>query len=179
VESRDWEHINEIVVGCAEALFSAVGLPIRRASHTEEVVGASPQMLSLIGFGGSQLRGAVLLSASRPVLERSYPIRHADAVSDDDLRDWSAELVNQLLGRIKNQLLSRGVTIQLSTPTAISGVQIVVGAAWTNAACVPHRFDVGAERLSMRFEAVASDNVVLADGGMDEPALGETDILLF
>lgn len=180
MNKMDWDSIDGFVVSCTQALFESCGVTI----WPDDGVGVeesadSPQMLAVIGFGGSALRGALLLSAPREVFARAYPGSHGEReVDDEELRDWAGELVNQLLGRIKNKLLARGVGIAISTPTALSAVHVRVGAAWTNAACVPHRFATAGAALHMRFEAVAAEGACLSSE--TKPLqLGESDMLFF
>ena len=66
----------------------------------------------IIGFSGDDMRGTLLLGASAGALPGDGDTAH---------RDWLAELTNQLLGRIKNQLLTYGITIYSSTPLVLRG----------------------------------------------------------
>jgi hypothetical protein len=62
-----------------------------------------------------EIRGAILLATSREPLGRTSP------VNDTSFREWIAELSNQLLGRLKNKLLKRGVVLHMSTPVVLRG----------------------------------------------------------
>lgn len=177
MDGRDWKDIDDTVVACTESLFGGLGMFIHPSGDDGPPTVA--HMLAIIGFGGRQLRGTVLLSASRDVLARSYPVaKPGDAVSDDDLRDWSGELVNQLAGRIKHRLLARGVTLEISTPIAVSGVELRLGAAWTNEHCLPHRFEIERHQVQMRFDAVASPTAALTDA-CDAVQIPAPDVMLF
>src|SRR5262249_8403988 len=67
-------------------------------------------------LGGAGLRGSVLFAFSSPLLERSCPV---DGV---DLRDWAAEVTNQVIGRLKNRLAAR-YPLVLSYPMTLRGQQ--------------------------------------------------------
>ena len=72
-------------------------------------------LCGIIGFTAKQVKGALVLATTREPLDRTNP----DAGPSH--RDWICELANQLLGRVKNQMLSRGVEIFPSTPIALRG----------------------------------------------------------
>jgi hypothetical protein len=61
------------------------------------------------------MRGAILLASTREPLGRTSP------VNDTSLREWVAELSNQLIGRVKNKLVARGVVLHVSTPVVLRG----------------------------------------------------------
>ncbi|MCG5054537.1 MAG: chemotaxis protein CheX [Myxococcales bacterium] len=76
----------------------------------------------IVGFTGNGIRGSLVLSASQGPLEGSNPVRAASQ------RDWTAELSNQLAGRVKNQLLPYQVDIAISTPVVLRGEHIFLEA---------------------------------------------------
>src|SRR5450432_17909 len=96
-------------------LFADYKLEIR-AGEPGESHSIEPFLLcGILGFTSKQMRGALVLATTREPLERTNP----DATPSH--RDWICELVNQLLGRVKNQMLTRGVEIFPSTPIALRG----------------------------------------------------------
>ena len=99
---------------CIE-LFESYGVQIQPTAMTPT---DSSRCCGIIGFTGDGIRGSVLLAASSEVLQRAYPLEGVPGW------DWAGELANQLLGRLKNHLLSRGVTISLTTPMVLRGVEI-------------------------------------------------------
>jgi hypothetical protein len=48
-------------------------------------------------------------------------LQHTLPTPDANLADWCGELANQLLGRLKNQLLDYEVVINLALPLVVSG----------------------------------------------------------
>jgi hypothetical protein len=76
----------------------------------------SPELtlVSVIGFAGRGVSGSLVLGATSEPLERSKPSRAS-------ARDWIAELANQLLGRIKNKVLRRGIEFYAMPPAVVSG----------------------------------------------------------
>jgi CheY-specific phosphatase CheX len=84
---------------------------------------------ALIGFDGPQIRGSLMLICTFQAAARSRPARIGGAaqlssgVSRDWIivRDWTGELANQLVGRVKNRLLVFGISFRIATPVALSG----------------------------------------------------------
>jgi CheY-specific phosphatase CheX len=70
-----------------------------------------------VGFSGPALRGASILAASESPIAKSNPV-------DGSIADWIAELANQLVGRIKNQLLLNGADVYATTPIVLPGDHI-------------------------------------------------------
>lgn len=71
-------------------------------------------LTSVIGFTGPGLRGTCILTSTEVPLRESNP-------TAGSLRDWIAELSNQLIGRIKNQLLRHGAEVYVTTPVVMRG----------------------------------------------------------
>lgn len=73
-------------------------------------------LFGVMGFFGTGLRATCLLGAEQRLVE-------ASSRSASGGRDWIAELANQLIGRLKIKLLAYGLTVTMTTPLALSGVQ--------------------------------------------------------
>jgi len=105
--------LDEIVRSCSNELFAAYGVVA-----TDTVTERGPTefaFAAIIGFTGTPLRGTLLVTMTKATLESSNPIPGSPP------REWIAELSNQLLGRVKTQLLSCGVEIYVSTPLVLRG----------------------------------------------------------
>lgn len=128
------EQIIETVVSeSCLSLFEDYALPLRRARVGGLLPDEDADLLfcGVVGFSGEQMRGTLLLATSKEPLGRTSP------TTDASLREWIAELSNQLLGRIKNKLLARGVTLHLSTPIVLRGQHL---APLSRAELVPFAF---------------------------------------
>lgn len=105
--------LDGLLVDCARALFSAYNRPLTytgaTSSETQFFV-----LSGVIGFAGIDMRGTLLLAMTNGLLEELSP-------SPASMRDWIAELANQLLGRFKNQLLRYGTEIYAATPSVLRG----------------------------------------------------------
>jgi hypothetical protein len=107
--------IEKVVNDACLSLFEDYALPLRRTHEGEFAADSELLYCGVVGYSGDQMRGTLLLATSREPLGRTSP------TTDASLREWIAELTNQLLGRIKNKLLPRGVTLHLSTPIVLRG----------------------------------------------------------
>ena len=96
-------------------LFADYNLEIHTAGPGESPDNAQFLLCGIIGFTSKRMRGSLVLATTGEPLARTNPI---PAPSH---RDWICELANQLLGRVKNQLLRRGIEIFASTPIALRG----------------------------------------------------------
>jgi CheY-specific phosphatase CheX len=126
--------IDEVVTSSCTSLFADYSLPLalvdlKTLAHEFEIA-----FCGIVGFTGDQMRGAVLLASSAEPLGRTLPS------TDASLREWIAELSNQLLGRIKNKLIRHGVTLHMSTPTVLRGQHI---APISSTPIVPYTFSSG------------------------------------
>ncbi len=106
------ETIRQIAAESCLGLFEAYGLGLERddqMDHVDELL-----YCGVMGFVGRGLRGACLLAATPPPLERSRPV-------EGSVRDWTGELTNQLMGKIKTRLFAFGVTVAMTTPIVLRG----------------------------------------------------------
>jgi CheY-specific phosphatase CheX len=95
------------------ALFKAYGVELVEIDPNT----ASPDtflLSAVIGFTGPGLRGTLILASTEMALRDSNP-------TDGSLRDWIAELANQLVGRVKNSLLRSGAEVYVTTPVVMRG----------------------------------------------------------
>jgi len=91
------------------------------------------------------------------------------------MRDWLAELTNQLLGRVKNRLLAFGTVIHCSTPVVLGGERIAPIASQP----LGHLFTADGGVVSVWFDTEVRADFVLSPLD-DLSVLGqEGDALLF
>ncbi|HMA93866.1 MAG TPA: chemotaxis protein CheX [Polyangiaceae bacterium] len=109
--------LDELVVECTESLFESIGLSITHVATTKDPC----ELVGIIGFAGSKLRGVVGLSMSPQLAVRA--VGNATE-GETPVDDWVAEAANQLLGRIKNRLLQKGVAISAALPIVLRGIEV-------------------------------------------------------
>lgn len=78
--------------------------------------------VSVIGFTGTHLRGALVVGSSRELATSLIGESLARTPDDGDIADWVGEMSNLTLGRVKMLLSLRGVDLQLSTPVLLQGL---------------------------------------------------------
>ena len=109
---------------CVE-LMAEYGLQARVDGGAETdrhvVESVTPALTAAVDFDGDELRGTVELRASRSVVVETT--RGAPGLTDGaaSLNDWTCELANQLMGRMKNKLRGYKVPLQVGVPRATSG----------------------------------------------------------
>jgi hypothetical protein len=129
------------------------------------------QLIAMIGFSSNALSGSLLMALPNEILERTLP------APDSNLADWGGELANQLLGRLKNQLLHYQVAINLSLPVVVTGGGFSLPAK-TRMVTRYMSFVSEVGRMFVRMEMEILPNVELvreqqksAEAGMDEGEL--------
>lgn len=105
--------IRSMVEGTCKALFEAYGVTLELAPSDQQPTGTLA-VCGVLGFTGTKMRGSLLLAGTPGPFQRSRP-------AQGTLHDWVGELANQLLGRLKVQLLEQGAEISLSTPVVLQG----------------------------------------------------------
>jgi hypothetical protein len=119
----------QLATSCTD-LFSSYGVMVdRRATSPEDKIANLDQSSGgIMRFAGDTLSGSLLVVGSfkflaecRPPSLRAKALAVSSVTDWMFVRDWSMELANQLLGRIRNRLYAYGVTLDVRAPTAVSG----------------------------------------------------------
>ncbi len=163
--------IEQLATEACIGLFENYGLPLALAADVHEHHHPI-HLCAAIGFGGAELRGTVLLAMSDAVLSATRPNGAGST------RDWAAELVNQLCGRLKTRLLRRDVEVHLALPTVLRGDNIAPvprGHEYLPAVLVAEGAEV---RLWVDVECVPGLELSETEGNQDD-ILEEGDAMLF
>src|SRR4030095_1236237 len=107
MRNQNNKSIDDLVYNCSCELFAAYQLHVEPRPLADFPPPEELALCGVMGFGGKQMRGALVLATTREPLERTNP---GGLTSQ---RDWICELANQLMGRVKNRLLAVGVEILL------------------------------------------------------------------
>jgi hypothetical protein len=180
MDADAWRRVNDMVIECTLATLKELGVAVTEARDSRQLESELTNV-AVMGFAGFHMRGAVLLATSDELLTRTFPKPAAEAGAERDaLLDWSGELLNHLMGRIKADLGMHGIVIEPGTPTTISGVGVRVGAATRNAHCMPNRFQVDGDAFLVRFEALERPGAELSAQPDQSRTVGAPgDVLLF
>jgi CheY-specific phosphatase CheX len=176
MNQSDWHRVSWMLVDGATALMRAFGTQVRYDPAGEAAHPPADGVLAVIGFGGRSFRGSLIVSANRGLLERSCPVPCAG--NDEQLQDWLGEIANQLLGRLKAQLLAHGIVIELGTPATVAGLELRVRPR--NECLTPPLWLVaGSDWLVARLDATAEPNVLLCLSPDPSNSATEGEVLLF
>ena len=113
--------LDELLRDCCLELMADYGLP---ATLQAEVAGepATGIAVAAIDFSGRDLRGTIGLRMTTSVVLETYRAAVGVATETDspDAIDWTCELVNQLVGRLKNKLRSYEVSFNVNSPRLLN-----------------------------------------------------------
>ena len=151
-------------------LFADYELAIRAREPGETVDAERFLLCGIIGFTSKKMRGVVALATTKEPLELT---NHTTTTH----RDWICELANQLLGRVKNQMLLRGVELLPSTPIALRGDHL---SPVIQQGLVSELFTAERGVVCVWMDCEFDDDFVLPEaGGCTTPPVPEGELLLF
>lgn len=165
------ERLNELVGQFGREamteLFQAYSLD---AEPTSSAHVADDPTVGVIGFTASKLRGNLALLVPAAVIRATQ--------SGSDPMDWTGELTNQFLGRLKNKLIGYGVALEISTPLVVAGLSLRLqeppGTYTQRVDCTTSAGPVHA-LISVR----TAEGFELSDVPVGEPIAAEGEMLLF
>lgn len=82
------------------------------------------QLGSLIGFRGKRARGGLAFVAPAELISHLLPVPTDERAVELQLRDWTAEIANQLLGRLKNKLSVKAIDFDTGTAVCFTGMSV-------------------------------------------------------
>jgi len=81
-----------------------------------------PIISSQILLRSDDTEGVLVIKTDRQFLWLSHPERkYGEDLSEEDFLDWAGEIVNRILGGLKNNLMARGITTTLQAPQSKFG----------------------------------------------------------
>jgi hypothetical protein len=172
--------IDAVVGSAARGLFGSHGLAVGQPRAPFGETPADHDVACSIGFTAPDIHGAVVMTGRKDVLAQTWPLELRDRKpSEEEICDWSGELVNQLLGRVKNALVPFGIALEQSTPTVVTGWHLHRTPASTTVAR-RYAFEVGASSIAVYFDALVADDFDLAASADERPQSAvEGDVRLF
>lgn len=139
---------------------------------------AAPSVASLaaeVDFGGPALRGSVALcTTSGVILETARGASGVESAALRSLADWNSELVNQLLGRMKNKLRTQDVSVDVGVPRPL-----VSDKAHEPAYDIRQRFSCASGTFTVLLVVAFEPGLVLGECLVDEGLPSEGEMLLF
>ncbi len=150
------------------SLFDAYGVQLHRSEMAQTPSG-DRSLTGIIGFTGRGITGMCLVAASEEPLVASNPTQGA-------LRDWVAELSNQLAGRLKHKLLTQGVEVYITTPIVLRATRIE---PLPRRKLVPRGFTAAGGMVALWVEVETTPDFVMVPPSADEVPAAEGETLLF
>jgi len=163
------EVLAPLLQDAVEGVFAAYGNESRAVEGEDH----GHNIVAVLGFAADHLRGGLALGISFELAKRISP----QGVGTPD-HDWVGELANQVLGRMRNQLLRYDVDLGVGSPVVLAGVGISVK---------PSR-DVGlhhqcflsrGERFDAFLEVVFEEGYEFKAPREESVAAGEGSLLMF
>ena len=166
--------IDTIVKSCARELFALHDTDLTIAAEVHE----PHEYVTVIGFYGEAMRGALGLGIDRRIVVRMLE-QYADSTKFPvSAEDFVAETANQLLGRVKNRLLTYGVEFGIALPMVLRGIEVHL--AKSTSEVWPYRFASSGGAVTGWFDARIEAGLELEryDGPVDTVAC-EGEVTMF
>jgi hypothetical protein len=162
--------IEGLAYDCCTSLFEAYGVALTPVSTPVPMAESERTLTGVVGFTGPGILGMCLLSGTDGPLGASNP------AGDGSIRDWIAELTNQLAGRLKHKLITRGAVVYITTPIVLQGARIE---PLPRHRLLHQQFTAAGGVVSMWVEVETTPDFVLSDEAAEESGAVEGEALLF
>jgi CheY-specific phosphatase CheX len=168
-----------LVVGAVD-LFREYGVPVEHSLGAAAVKIEGASVMAVIGYAAKTMRGALVLLTSGDVAVALEPQEiRSGTPNETTLRDVLGEFCNMLIGRIKNQLVSRDVIPLVATPTTIFGYDLQLPIP-TSGMSAWHRFAGPVGDIYVRLDATFEMEFALSSAKMgSEAPAREGEMVLF
>lgn len=180
MQAADIAELREIVVACARQVFPGCGIEIGAQRDPVNEAPNTKRLVAVMGFSGGLMRGSLALVAPVELMKRAYPLPLAKTGPWElDVFDWSGEVANRLLGRIKNALALRGVEVEPSTPRVLHAERLHAVGSMRRMIC-SIAFMSNDSWIEVWFDAIAAqDRTLLTPLDPNHETPSEGDVLLF
>jgi chemotaxis protein CheX len=167
--------LDELLRDCCSSLMADYGLP---ATAMADIAGeaATGIAVAAIDFSGRDLRGTIGLRMTSGVVLESYRMAVGAVIRMDspEATDWTCELVNQLVGRLKNKLRSYQISFNVNSPRLL---QIFPVAELERA--LRRRFVCESGDFAGYLDVMIAPDFTFEVKANDEPLANEGDLVLF
>jgi hypothetical protein len=166
--------LDELLRDCCIELMADYGLQSQQADvGTETATGVA---VAAVDFSGRDVRGTIGLRMTSSVVLKTYHAALGRIIELDspEAKDWSCELANQLIGRLKNKLRSYEVSFTVNSPRWL---QIFPVAELERA--LRRRFICDGGNFSGYLDVLIAPGFVFVPRASDAPLAQEGDLVLF
>ncbi len=185
--------LDAVTTIACEEMFARYGVTAKKVADDAEPREPDFFMCAIIGFAGRDLWGTLILAVTEDLSDRSNPLLGnpllasalfasppggAPGKSGGSLRrDWVGELSNQLLGRVKHELLRHGIEIHSNIPAVLRGQHL---APLPRVDLVPLKFAVAGGAAAVWLEVDSRPGFTIGSNAADaETGAAAGDALLF
>jgi CheY-specific phosphatase CheX len=181
MQNTEVTELQRLVIEAARHVLPACGLAVGEPQEGHVEQANTQQIVAFMGFTGDMLRGTMAIVAPVELLRAAYPLPLNDQTRWQlEVFDWTGEIANRLLGRIKLGLTARGADIEASTPRVMQGEHLHLTRSTKGTVCSAS-FPVGNATLRVWFDAIWPEDRALfpvsATAAASSPPEG--DVLLF
>jgi CheY-specific phosphatase CheX len=118
------DELEELFRASVSEFFEAYGVACAPRLPDEPAPSAScVELGSIAALRGRAIDGSLTFVAPVDLVARMYPAA-GNTGTDKQLRDWCAEVANQLVGRLKNKLAAHHIDFEVGIPVCFSGRSI-------------------------------------------------------
>ncbi|MEO8179872.1 MAG: chemotaxis protein CheX [Deltaproteobacteria bacterium] len=175
-QTRNYAILDQLLRDCCVELMADYGLPALLAAPSalsEPVIDVS---IAAIDFSGRDLRGTIGLRMTSSVVLETYRAAVGVPIQENspEANDWTCELVNQLIGRLKNKLRSYNVSFNVNTPRLLSTFPVDELDRGLRSRFVSDRGP-----FAGYLDVMIAPGFVFVDSPPEEPLIDEGDLVLF
>jgi len=176
METHTGEMVREPLTECVVEFFRAYGVACEQIVESEAPASADMELGSIIGFRGKSVRGGFAFVAPVGLIADLLPVPPSRD-RELQLRDWSAEIANQLIGRLKNKLAAQALDFDVGSPVCFRGRSIRL-VFLPDAEGVSLAFRAAAAEVQIHLDCSISSSLV--DGPVEELRIAaEGEVILF
>jgi hypothetical protein len=166
--------LGETLRVCCVEMMADYGLEARASEGPAPSEAPVSVLVAGVDFRGRALRGTVAFWAAKEVILRTAQAAPGLEIDAADLPDWTCELANQLLGRVKNKLRAYDVSLSINVPRIIAGKEVT-----DLDDGLRYRFSCDFGTLSACLDVLTAPGFVLEKREQDESLAQEGDFTLF
>jgi len=179
MQKSEAAELREMVIEAARHVFPGCGVPVGEVFEPAGDVVGPRQLVAFIGFTGDVVRGTLALVAPVELMRGAYPLSLKNRTQwEFEVFDWSGEVANRVLARIKDGLTRRGVEIEVSTPRVMLGDQLHVATS-VRGTIFSASFRVKESWIKVWFDAIAPEEGTILSPLRPSMMPPEGDVLLF
>lgn len=174
--ARNYAILDQLLRDCCLELMADYGLPATLAMPAPASETATDVSIAAIDFSGRDLRGTIGLRMTNSVVLETYRAAVGAAIEagSPDASDWTCELVNQLIGRLKNKLRSYNVSFNVNTPRLL----VMFPVAELERA-LRSRFVSDRGSFAGYLDVMIAPGFAFVDSAPEAPLVDEGDLVLF